>query len=321
MPGTVFLDYATDSRIPAMRVGGVSIVERVLRDAAARGVDHAIVRADSLPPLPGLSIAVVAIPAPAPAPTDAETIAADTIAGVRVTDEASRRRAHRALLQTCRRPYDGVGDRYVIRAFSLRLTGLLCRTRITPNQVTSANIVVGFAACYAALTACWWLAGLLAFVQVVLDSSDGELARVAYRSSRAGMILDNCSDDLIDNLFVACLGLGMGGVWAYVGVIAACARSFCALMIHITVARAGKLGDVMAFQWWFDKPGEELAERFEQKLTVGAVARAFGRRDLYVLVWAAACIAHVPVVGLVVSAFVSASQFGLAVAHLALRGR
>jgi phosphatidylglycerophosphate synthase len=298
-----------------MVVGGMTVVERVLREAAKAGAERAVVYGD-LPVLPELPLEVVR----ADGVPDGEVIAGDTIAGVTITDEKSRRAASAALWKTCRRPHDGLGDRYVIRAISTRLSRVLCKLNWTPNQVTLANIVIGLAACAVAATGAFVLAGALMFAQVVLDSCDGELARVRFMHSRLGMILDNGSDDLIDNLFVAMLGVGIGGIWAPIGIAAAIARGISALMIHIDVAKRGKLGDVLAFKWFFDKD-ESLVDRFDTGTSLFGVGRAFGRRDLYVLVWAATCVVGVPIVGLCLSIVLSAAYFGLSVAHVILTRR
>jgi len=142
------------------------------------------------------------------------------------------------------------------------------------------------------------------------------LARIRHMHSRLGMILDNGSDDLIDNLFVACLGIGIGGIWMPIAIAAACARSVSALMIHIDVARRGKPGDVMAFKWFFDSESEELVERFETKGSLLGTVRAFGRRDMYGFIWAVTCVAGIPLIGLGLSVVLSAVYFGLTIAHL-----
>jgi phosphatidylglycerophosphate synthase len=323
MASSVYLDYRGRDGVPAMVVGGMTVVERALREAARAGADKAIVHG-AIPALPPLGIAVEVRAESEEPPADATPIDAATIAGVPISDEVSRRRASRALWRSCRRPYDGLGDKYVIRGISTRLSRMLCRIGATPNQVTVANIVIGLAACVivafgtqTALIA----AGALMFAQVVLDSCDGELARIRFMHSRLGMILDNGSDDLIDNLFVAMLALGIGGVWAPIGIAAACARACSALMIHIDVARRGKAGDILAFKWFFDTEGEQLSDRFETKGSVAGTVRAFGRRDLYVLVWAATCIAGVPLIGLVLSIALSTVYFCLAIAHLVVMRR
>jgi phosphatidylglycerophosphate synthase len=318
---TIFVDYARSTGVASMMVGGMTVAERVLREAAQSGAARAIVRGDALPPLPPLPLEVELVPSGTLSPPGAVAIEGDVVAGVRISDAASRRAATRALLQTCRRPHDGIGDRYVIRAISLRITSVLCRLGATPNQVTWVNIAVGLAACAAAARGAFAVAGALMFLQVVLDSSDGELARLRHLHSRFGMWLDNTSDDLIDNLFIAALGVGLGGIWAPIGIAAAAARGAQAAMIHIDVARRGKPGDVLAFRWWFDREDEALAERFDVQLTAGQVLRSIGRRDLYVLAWSAGCLAGVPVAALGLGAVLAAAQLGLAVVHVAATRR
>lgn len=298
---SVYVDYADAKGVAGMVIGGMTVAERVLRDAARSGATRAVVRGDALPVLPALSLAVEVIPPTASPPSDVPPIPGDVIAGQRIVDEGSRKLAESALLQTCRRPYDGLGDRFVIRAISLRITRLCCVLGISPNQVTSLNIVVGLLACLLVTrgtTNAFLAAGGLMFLQVILDSCDGEIARIRHMHSAFGMWLDNTSDDVIDTAFIACLGIGMGGIWAIVGIAAATVRGLVALTIHITVARMGKPGDVMAFKWWFDTDDDNLAERYEPTMSLGMVVRAFGRRDFYVLVWAFSCIAQVPLVGL-----------------------
>jgi len=294
----------------------------VLREAAKTGAARAVVRADMLPPLPALPLEIAVIPTFEPPPGDATAIAGDVVAGVRVTDEVTRRAAQAALLQSCRRPYDGVGDRYVIRPISLRLTGMLAAAGITPNQVTCANIVVGLTACVLAGGAHFAVAGALMLLQVVLDSCDGELARIRYMHSRLGMWLDNGSDDVIDNLFVAMVGVGMGGVWMPLAIVAGCARGAVAVMIYIELARAGRPGDVMSFAWWFDKPSEALTERYEDQTTsLLGILRGLGRRDVYVLLWGACCVIGFPFGAIALGVGLCATYFGMGIGHVSARRR
>lgn len=324
--GTVFVDYADRGELPRLAICGVSVAERVLRTAASEGATRAIVRADAgqLPALPALPIAVDVIAAADPPPA-CRAVAPDMVAGVAITDAKTRRAATRALLQSCRRSYDGLGDTYVIRSLSLRLSAVWCRLGITPNQITAVNILVGIAACVLVPLGTYTgfaLAGALMFVQVVLDSCDGEVARLRFLSSKFGMWLDNVSDDVIDNVFVAMLAVGVGGVWTWIGITAAVLRSWCALMIHLDVARAGRPGDIMSFTWFFDTGGEDLGDRFETgKPSVMSLVRSAGRRDFYILVWTVTCLAGVPIVGLVLGIAVSLGYFGLGAAHVVLRRR
>jgi phosphatidylglycerophosphate synthase len=319
---TVCVAYRSGDRVAAMRVGGMSVLERVLREASRSGAARAVVHADreDLPALPDLPIHVEIIPAAGSAPAGVTSIAGNIVAGVQISDEQTRRAASRALLQTCRRPFDGVGDRYVIRGISLRLTRVFARIGATPNQVTLANIAVGLTACGFAqhgTRLAFAIAGALMVLQVVLDSCDGELARIRFMGSKLGMWMDNVSDDVIDNLFIAMLGVGLGGIWMPIGIAAASARGLCALMIYLELARAGRPGDVMSFAWWFDKAEEALTERYEvAKPSPLAIVRGVGRRDLYVLIYGATCMVGIPVVGLVIGSAVGGSYFVLAIAHL-----
>lgn len=322
---TVFVDYGALPGVAGMQVCGMTVAERILRDAAKAGARRAVVRGDALPVLPALPISVETLAADAAPPAQMmRALPPATIAGVPISDEPSRRRAARALLQTCRRSYDGLADRYVIRAISLRLSALFCTLRVTPNQITWVNVLVGLAACgFAALGtyASVAIAGALMFAQAVLDSCDGEVARLRHLSSRFGMWLDNTSDDVIDNLFVAMLGVGLGGIWLPIAIAAAVGKSLTALMIHVDVARQGKAGDILAFKWFFDTAGEDLADRFETGTSIAGIGRAFGRRDMYILVWAITCVAGIPVLGLVHGALVSFGYLGLAIAHVIVTRR
>ncbi len=324
---TVFVDYVGHGDVARLEICGVTVFERVVREAASDGAQRVVVRAelDQLPDDRSGAPVDVTILAAASAPPPVPVLAGNVVAGVAITDETTRRAATRALLQSCRRSYDGLGDKYVIRSISLRLSAIWCRLGLTPNQITIVNILVGIAACalvplgtYAGFA----IAGALMFVQVVLDSCDGEVARLRFLSSKFGMWLDNVSDDVIDNAFLAMLAIGVGGVWTWIGITAAVLRSWCALMIHLDVARAGRPGDIMSFTWFFDTGGEDLGDRFDTgKPDLMSLVRSAGRRDFYILVWTVTCFAGVPVVGLVLGIAVSLGYFGLGAAHVVLKRR
>ena len=323
-PALVVVDYPVGDQVAAMRIAGMSVLERTLRDAARDGATRAIVRADAtrLPTLPALALTVEIVAPGAAVPAEAVAVPGNLIGGVEVTDPASARAALRALLQACRRPHDGVGDRYVVRYLSLTLTRILTRTAVTPNHVTLANIAVGLAACWLVSTGSHLGVvggGALMFLQSVLDSCDGELARIRHMHSRTGMIMDNVSDDVIDNLFVGALGFGLGGVWAWLGAGAAIGRGLVATMVYVEIAWRGKGGDVMAFRWWFDSDDDTPAERFNARVTPLTVIRALGRRDLYGILYGITCMVGLPAVGLVLGIGISAASFAMGTVHVIMR--
>jgi len=111
------------------------------------------------------------------------------------------------------------GKLYMRRA-SPYLTRLLIRTPLTPDAVTWLMILVGLAAA-ALLT----LPGLLPAVgvvlliqaQLLLDCSDGELARWRGVSSPAGIYLDRMAHNLTEAALPVALAIRADGGWDSIG--------------------------------------------------------------------------------------------------------
>ena len=107
-----------------------------------------------------------------------------------------------------------------MRRVSPYLTRLLIRTPVTPNAVTWLMIVVGLAAA-ALLT----LPGLLPAVgvvlliqaQLLLDCSDGELARWRKTSSPAGIFLDRLAHNVTEAALPVALAIRADGGWDSLG--------------------------------------------------------------------------------------------------------
>ena len=110
-----------------------------------------------------------------------------------------------------RKPRDILWNRFVARPLAAVLLVPLQATRITPNQVTFASLVVFVAA--AALMALFpgQLGLLVAIVALeasyVLDCVDGQLARKKGLSSPVGAHLDFLMDELKAFLLVAAAGI------------------------------------------------------------------------------------------------------------------
>jgi phosphatidylglycerophosphate synthase len=110
--------------------------------------------------------------------------------------------------------------RLYVRRFSPYLTRVLLRTRIAPNSVTALMVPVGLAA--AGLVS---LAGVAAAVgaaaliqlQILLDCSDGELARWLDRRSAAGVYLDRLAHWVTEAALPIGLGVRADGGWGSLG--------------------------------------------------------------------------------------------------------
>src|SRR4051794_18917205 len=100
--------------------------------------------------------------------------------------------------------------RLYIRRASPYLTQRLVPTRLTPNAVTWLMIVVGVAAAVMlAIPGVWTALAAVALVhlQVLLDCSDGELARWRRQFSPMGIYLDRLGHYVTETLFPVALGL------------------------------------------------------------------------------------------------------------------
>ena len=110
--------------------------------------------------------------------------------------------------------------RLYVRRYSPYLTRRLLRTRLTPNQVTGAMIVVGVLAA-ALLTVPGVLPAvgvvLLIQLQILLDCSDGELARWREQYSPVGIYLDRFGHYLTETLLPIGLGIRADGGWDSIG--------------------------------------------------------------------------------------------------------
>jgi phosphatidylglycerophosphate synthase len=110
--------------------------------------------------------------------------------------------------------------RLYVRKLSPYLTKAVIPTRLTPNALTYAMIAVGVGAAVAlsvpgVLTAV--LAVLLIQAQILLDCSDGELARWRQQFSPAGIYLDRIAHYVTETLFPIAVGIRADGGWDEAG--------------------------------------------------------------------------------------------------------
>jgi hypothetical protein len=110
-----------------------------------------------------------------------------------------------------RKPKDIIWNRYVARPLAAVVVVPLARTRITPNQITFATLVVFLAgAAVMAFVPGWGaLVGSAAIIELsyVLDCADGQLARLKGMSSPVGAHLDFLMDELKAFALVAAIAV------------------------------------------------------------------------------------------------------------------
>lgn len=112
------------------------------------------------------------------------------------------------------------GRRYM-RRLSLHVTRMLAPTRVTPNGVTLAMIVVGAVGAIALAWPTWWhalVAVLAVQIYLLLDCVDGELARWRRTTSAAGVYLDRLGHHVVEAALLVALGFraagGPGATWS-----------------------------------------------------------------------------------------------------------
>jgi phosphatidylglycerophosphate synthase len=185
-----------------------------------------------------------------------------------------------------------------VRRFSPYLTRTLVPTRVTPNAVTWAMIVAGVAAA-GVLTLPGVLAALgaalLIQAQILLDCSDGELARWRKQFSPAGIYLDRFAHYFTETLLPIALGIRADGGWGELGtytmlglvaaVLALLVRTESAL-VHVARAEAGK--PVVEDQVTVARPRASGLARIRRTLGFFPFFRAFVAIEATLLALAAA---------------------------------
>jgi hypothetical protein len=225
-----------------MRVGGIRVVERAIRQLARIKDAHVVIATDGsirlpgkLPwnmevrELPGQGDVAAAVQQLSKELGDAMVVGADTVwvqtnrpdRGTRVVDRATRRAAEDAVFNDLLRGDLGLVARHVNKRISFRLTRyLLVYLPITPNMVTLGAGLLGLYGALLIATGAYdnvLIGFLLAQVQSILDGCDGELARVRFQQSAIGEWLDSIVDDALNLALVLAVGLALWHRGAPVG--------------------------------------------------------------------------------------------------------
>ena len=142
---------------------------------------------------------------------------------VAVRSPGERRAAWRILLDSVQKRALDLPGQYFDTPFENALVRRLAPTRITPNQITLATLVI--AAGVAWLFARGWLriGVVIALVVGVLDGVDGKLARLKIATSKLGE-LEHVGDFFYENSWYLALGSHFGAAlpalwWAGVGLV------------------------------------------------------------------------------------------------------
>lgn len=208
---------------------------------------------------------------------------------VLVRDDASARRAESLLLESLRKPQDGIVSRAINRSLSLRVTRVLARTDLRPNQLSVGILAFGALGAVGAAGgsyASMALGGLCFQIQSVLDGCDGELARLTFRGSRAGEWIDTLGDDFTNYGFFAgaAWGLhraGLGALPLVLGAVGVGAGLVASLTEYRYLLRIGS-GDLLKYPLGFGADPDASGDADKGVKRLLGMARPLFKRDFFV---------------------------------------
>jgi len=118
-----------------------------------------------------------------------------------IDDRRAFKNAEHHLITWLRKPSDGPISRYLNRPLSTRITKLLVRTDITPNQITLLSFLLSMGAAVSFFFTSYiplLFGGILAQISSIIDGCDGEVARLKFRESSFGSWFDAVLDRYAD---------------------------------------------------------------------------------------------------------------------------
>ena len=130
-----------------------------------------------------------------------------------IADESSAREAERKLWASLGSSADGLVDRFFNRPIGRLLSKMLVHTRISPNAVSVASILIGVAAAPLFARGHFVLGALVLQLCAIVDCVDGDLARALFKQSPIGKWLDIGGDQVVH--FSVFLGIGVGVARVY----------------------------------------------------------------------------------------------------------
>jgi len=102
------------------------------------------------------------------------------------------------LRAVCKRQSDYIVTLFITNEVSLLLTWILVKTRVSPNHVTAASILLGFGCAICFAFGYFLMGSLFLFISHVLDCTDGNLARAKSLFSPIGKWLDMAGDRIAE---------------------------------------------------------------------------------------------------------------------------
>lgn len=165
---------------------------------------------------------------------------------------------------------------------------------ITPNQITIASLVLHVPIFLAIVAGYDWAAALMIVVFGLLDSVDGELARIQGRESKAGMLLDASTDRMKESIIFMALTYRFAiedNPWAVLAAVVAITGSMS--VSYIKAKGETALLDTKLSAQEINRIFQSGLMRYEIRMAVLVLGLLIGRIELAVvlialLAWATA---------------------------------
>lgn len=126
-------------------------------------------------------------------------------------DDKALKNAKSLLIAKLKKKTDGPISRILNRPISIRISRLLVKTRVTPNQISLMSFIISiFAALFFRLGDYIYLVigGIFVHLSSIIDGCDGEVARLKLEETRYGSWFDSVLDRYADAIII--LGLILG---------------------------------------------------------------------------------------------------------------
>jgi len=329
-----------------MRVAGLSVVERSIKQLDSMGLSIILATDGSctlpryLPP----SVILRKIPRPDDLVAlrkelgNAVEMGANEVrpsnrsldGGIKVVDDASRKRAETAVFSELMRGDLGFVARYLNKPVSFFITRhVLCHLPLTPNHVTVGAAMVGMvgAALIASGNYALMIWGFfLAHVQSILDGCDGELARVRFQQSALGEWLDTLVDDGLNILLFAALGIGLyrgGGdpLLLLCGLAAAVMHLLYDAVALNEFRRQGESGEIIKIRWRIAGKDSMKTRLTQKRDSPILLIYSMGRRDFFMLAFLIYALLGLPKLAIVHALLVAGPLATVALAQVLWRLR
>jgi len=204
----------------------------------------------------------------------------------KVHDGKGKKDVEKALIRSLTKPTDGWVSRNFNRPISTLFSRVLAHTKITPNQFTIVTGLIGLSTAWFLARAGYWnylIGGALFHFTSVLDGVDGELARLKFKSSPFGQWLDT----VVDNTsYLAALGGIITGLFLngapqyviYAGILSVVFAVAALGSLYFYLLRFKSGGTLLNVKYGFQDGNSTFDKIFQ-------VAAAFGKRDLFALIF------------------------------------